>query len=74
MSDKEISFEESMATLKVVIDKLESNTSSLDEMVELYEQGINLTNACKKKLIEAENRITTLLKNDNNEFKEISQK
>jgi len=70
MSTKEISFEESMATLEVVIEKLESGATSLDEMVQLYEEGIKLTHACKSKLAKAEERVTTLV-NENNEMKEV---
>ena len=70
MIEKEVSFEESMAKLKEVIIKLESNSSTLDEMVELYEEGIRLTNKCKKQLTQAENRITTLL-NENGKYVEV---
>ena len=70
MSNKEISFEASMLSLEKVIEKLESGTTSLDEMVQLYEEGINLTHACKSKLAAAEERITTLV-NEKNELKEV---
>ncbi len=70
MSKKEISFEASMSALEVVIGKLESGSTSLDEMVQLYEEGIRLTHACKSKLAKAEMRITTLV-NDKNELKEV---
>ena len=70
MSNKEISFEASMLSLEKVIEKLESRSTSLDEMVKLYEEGIKLTHACKSKLAVAEERITTLV-NDNDELKEV---
>ena len=70
MSNKEISFEASMLSLEKVIEKLESGSTSLDEMVKLYEEGIKLTHACKSKLAAAEERITTLV-NKKNELKEI---
>ncbi len=71
MSNKEISFEASMLSLEKVIEKLESSSTSLDEMVQLYEEGIKLTHACKSKLATAEERITTLV-NEKDELKEIS--
>ena len=71
MSNKKISFEVSMLSLEKVIEKLESGSSSLDEMLELYEEGINLTHACKSKLAAAEQRISTLV-NEDNKFKEVS--
>ncbi|MBC8311493.1 MAG: exodeoxyribonuclease VII small subunit [Candidatus Marinimicrobia bacterium] len=70
MPNKEISFEASMLSLEKVIEKLESGSTTLDEMVQLYEEGIKLTNACKSKLAAAEERITTLV-NDNNDLKEV---
>ena len=70
MTNKEVSFESSMLSLEKVIKKLESGSTSLDEMVELYEQGIKLTHACKSKLAVAEERITTLV-NEKNELKEM---
>ena len=70
MSNKSNTFESSMAALEEIIKKLDSDTTSLDEMIKLYEDGINLTNLCKAKLDEAENRITTLIKEDD-ELKEV---
>ena len=70
MKNKEISFESSMLSLQKVIEKLESSSTSLDEMVQLYEDGIKLTHACKSKLNAAEKRITTL-GNEKGELKEV---
>jgi|TARA_B110001454_G_scaffold118993_1_gene111073 exodeoxyribonuclease VII small subunit len=70
MSNKEISFEVSMLSLEKVIEKLESSSTSLDEMVQLYEEGIKLTHSCKSKLAAAEERITTLV-NEKDELKEV---
>jgi exodeoxyribonuclease VII small subunit len=53
-----------------VIEKLESSSTSLDEMVQLYEEGIKLTHSCKSKLAAAEERITTLV-NEKDELKEV---
>ena len=71
MRNKEISFEASMLSLEKVIEKLESGSTSLDEMVQLYEEWIKLTCACKAKLAAAEDRITTLL-GEKDELKEVS--
>ena len=71
MSNKKISFEASMLSLEKVIEKLESGSTSLAEMVKLYEEGIKLTHACKSKLAAAEERITTLV-NDNDKLQEVS--
>ena len=71
MPNKEVSFEASMLSLEKVIEKLESGSTSLDEMVQLYEEGIKLTYICKAKLASAEDRITTLL-GEKDELKEVS--
>ena len=73
MTNKEISFEASMHSLQKLIEKLESGSTSLDEMVQLYEEGIKLTHACKSKLAVAEERISTLV-NKKNKLKEVPGK
>ncbi len=70
MSNKSNTFESSMAALEEIIKKLDSDTTSLDEMIKLYEDGVKLTNLCKAKLDEAENRITTLI-NEDDDLKEV---
>ena len=51
-------------TTIIAFDLLKSGETSLDEMIKLYEDGVKLTNLCKSKLDEAENRITTLINED----------
>jgi len=70
MPNKEISFEASMLSLEKVIEKLESSSTTLDQMVQLYEEGIKLTHECKSKLDAAEARITTLI-NKKDKLKEV---
>jgi|MDTA01.2.fsa_nt_gb exodeoxyribonuclease VII small subunit len=67
-----MTFEESMNSLEDVIKKLESETTSLEEMIKLYEKGIEFTRICKNHLKDAEQRVTTLVK-DNNQFKELTK-
>ena len=67
-----MTFEESMNSLEDVIKKLESETTSLEEMIKLYEKGIELTRICKNHLKDAEQRVTTLVK-DNNQLKESTK-
>ena len=69
MNNKSNTFESSMTALEEIIKKLDSDTTSLDEMIKLYEDGIKLTNLCKAKLDDAENRVTKLI-NQDDEFKE----
>jgi exodeoxyribonuclease VII small subunit len=55
------SFEEKLAALEVVVERLERGELSLDESVRLFEEGVMLSDACKKELEEAEGRIQVLV-------------
>ena len=55
------SFEEQLAELERVVDRLEGGGLSLDESVKLFEDGMRLSNACKAQLSSAESRIQVLL-------------
>jgi exodeoxyribonuclease VII small subunit len=54
-------FEEQLAALEQVVEKLERGDLPLDESVRLFEEGVTLSNACKKELEEAEGRIQVLV-------------
>lgn len=58
MADK--TFENSMAELEAVVLKLESGDVTLDESLQLFEQGIKLANSCQKKLDKAEKKVKIL--------------
>ena len=66
MSEKQ-PFEKTLADLQAIIEELESENLSLDKMVHLFEDGMNLMKICRTQLDEVENRITTLVK-ENDEF------
>ncbi len=55
------SFEEQLAELEKVVDRLERGDLSLEENVSLFERGVHLSNACKAQLSSAESRIQVLL-------------
>ncbi len=54
------SFEEQLTQLEAVVDRLEKGELSLEESVRLYEQGVQLSGACKRELDAAEGRILVL--------------
>lgn len=62
MTKKEMSFEEAVTELEQILEKLEDNELTLEESVELYQKGMELSVLCKKKLDEAEQKITILSK------------
>lgn len=58
------SFEEQLAELEKVVDRLERGDLTLEENVSLFERGVQLSNACKTQLSSAESRIQVLLEPD----------
>ena len=56
------SFEEALAQLEQIVQKLEKGELALEESLKLYEEGIRLSRLCHGKLEEAEGRIEMLLK------------
>jgi len=68
MSDN---FETSLKRIEEIIKSLESNQLDLDESIKLYQEGIQLTSSCYKKLNEVEAQsIKILEENDLNKLKE----
>ena len=61
--DKQMYFEEAFKRLEVIVGNLESGDLSLEESMKLFEEGIGLTEACKSRLEDAEQKIQLLLKN-----------
>ena len=68
MSKKE-NFENTLLELQSIIQKLESDSLSLEEMVHYFEDGMKLMKICRAQLDEVENRISTLVK-ENDELSE----
>jgi len=62
------SFEESLKRLEKIVDALEHGEVPLDEAMNLYEEGIQLSKACAEKLKAAELRIKKLTKDMDGQF------
>lgn len=56
------SFEESLKQLEAIVAKLERGDLPLEESVRLFEEGVQLSNACKADLEAAEGKVQVLLK------------
>ena len=54
------SYEVKIEQLKRIIDRIEDGNTSLDESMQLYEQGAALIKQCETLLADAELKITTL--------------
>ncbi len=55
------SFEDKLAELEKVVERLERGDLTLEENVGLFERGTHLSNACREELDRAESRIQVLL-------------
>lgn len=56
----DITFEEAASRLEEIISKLNDQSTSLDDSLKLYGEGIELVRFCNKMLDEAELKITNL--------------
>ena len=67
MSQKKQSFEDSLAELEKIVNKLEGGELPLEESLELFEKGVGLSRECQERLSRAERRIEVLLKDQRGE-------
>lgn len=70
---KEPTFEQALASLEQVVQKLEKGDLPLEESLKLYEEGVRLSRLCHGKLEEAEGRIEVLLKDARGEAQKDRQ-
>ena len=61
MEKSELNFETGIKELEQIADKLEKENLNLDESVNLFEKGMELSKKCSEILENAEKRITKLL-------------
>lgn len=54
--------EQSLESLEAIVKRLESGEDSLDESIRLFEEGMRLSAACRKRLTEAEARVEILMR------------
>jgi len=54
-------FEDRLTALEAVVERLERGELSLEDSVRLFEEGVQLSNACKLELERAEGRIQVLV-------------
>ena len=60
MAKKAVKFEESMARLEEILSELESGEETLDELLKLYTEGVELIRTCNAQLEQAEQRVKML--------------
>jgi exodeoxyribonuclease VII small subunit len=61
-------FEEAMERLEQIVEGLESGNLSLEESLKIFEEGMSLVNFCSRKLEEAEQKVTILIKESEGKY------
>jgi exodeoxyribonuclease VII small subunit len=55
-------FEECLARLEKIVNELEKGELPLEKALALFEEGVQLSNSCRKELDDAEGKIEILMK------------
>jgi len=69
-TNKDLTFEQALARLEVIVKSLENGTAPLDDSLSMFEEGISLVRFCSDKLVNAENRIKVLVSDQNGNMTE----
>jgi len=64
---KDDRFEDQLARLEEIVDRLEDESVGLEEALGLFENGMDLARRCRTRLEEVEQRVTQLLESENEE-------
>jgi len=64
----DIAFEEVFKKLEGIVNQLESGQETLEKSLELFEEGIKLSEVCRTKLDAADQKIKELIKNADSSF------
>lgn len=65
-----LTFESAIAILNEIVKSLENGTSSLDEALKLYEEGVALVRFCNNALDSAESKIKILIADETGKLTE----
>ena len=71
MTQKKMTFEQSIERLNEIVKQLEKGEAPLSESLALFEEGTALISVCGKMLDEAEQKVVMLKKGENGEPVEI---
>ena len=64
MSKEKQRFEEMMQELESIVQKLDNETVSLEESLDLYQRGMKLSTACDSTLKDAEKKVNKLMQEE----------
>ena len=65
-------FEEAMKRLEDIVQSLEGSDLSLEDSLKIFEEGVKLIGFCSKKLEEAEQKVTMLVKESDGKYTQQS--
>ncbi len=65
------SFEEAMKRLEEIVQELEKGELPLEDSIKRFEEGMNLIRFCSKKLDEAEQKVTMLIREGDDQYREV---
>ena len=61
-------FEEAIKRLEDIVESLETGDLSLEDSLGIFEEGVKLIGFCSKKLEEAEQKVTMLIKESDGKY------
>lgn len=61
-------FEEALKRLEKIVEKLESGELSLEESLQIFEEGVKLASSCQLELKKADGQVKLLIKQINGDF------
>lgn len=75
VADKKQTFEEAIAELEIIVKQLETGEVPLEEALEKFQQGIELSKSCQETLTKAENTLTKIMSDDGQEvaFEDVGE-
>ncbi len=67
MAKKKKTFEESIQQLEKIVEDLETGDLPLEDALKKFEEGVDISKICSKKLDEIEKKVSVLLKDKDGE-------
>lgn len=70
MGSKKKSFEEAITELEYIVNEMEKGELTLEESIEFFQRGIELSKYCSKRLDEIEKKISVLIEDEEGNIRE----
>ncbi len=64
-------FESQLAELEALVEAMEQGQMSLEDSLKAFEQGVKLTRACQKRLESADQKVSILLQDQEDQLQEF---